>query len=487
MRVDVICLTKTTNQEYLQLCLNALETLCKSEPDIGFDVVLVESENEIRQEYIELVDLYPNNKLTIINPRQDFNYNRFLNIALSETKGNDWLIVMNNDVVYEKGWLTNIIDINRRRPDLRAFSPFEPDFHKRYYWDFEEEFQEGYTMNFHVSGWCMVMRKSVMDALGKWDERFEFWFQDEDYALFLRRHGIGSAIARKSIVRHLGATSHSMIPNGKEDFWTKGMQNVLHEKWDKIRFPLEEPKIKMVHLLLNPDFRADIPKDDWDSRMQKQKRSIDCWRSLSHRFTHYVESYSLLNRSELPEKTCADPAIISKSYDLENRPPMLSYGHYGAYLAHKRAIMEEFSDDIDGLLIVEGDAMFTVEPDTMMKKIQEAVRFSRDNEGHIVTFAKLAYGLASQASISDTSVDLGDWLKVDHFLHGHCYLIMKSEKERIQEKLTNTGWHVWDIWFYWNYDRRANIFATKETMVFETDGHSMIDYKSKSINDQGGL
>jgi hypothetical protein len=57
---------------------------------------------------------------------------------------------------------------------------------------------------------------------------------------------------------------------------------------------------------------------------------------------------------------------------------------------------------------------------------------------------------------------------------------MRSERESIQRKILVTGWHSWDIWMYWNYDRRSHIISTLSPAVYEIDGYSAVDYSNKS-------
>jgi hypothetical protein len=61
-------------------------------------------------------------------------------------------------------------------------------------------------------------------------------------------------------------------------------------------------------------------------------------------------------------------------------------------------------------------------------------------------------------------------------------MILKKERSSIQHKLLTEKWHAWDIWLYWNYDRKANIFRTQNPLVYEPEGFSMIDLKTKEIN-----
>ena len=118
------------------------------------------------------------------------------------------------------------------------------------------------------------------------------------------------------------------------------IENELKEK------PLN---IKFVHLLLDPNDPQDITESNWKSTIEKQDLSIQCWEKMKHKFTSYVKRYSVVNRTELPVETCMDPEIINTSKEFKNEPPVLTYGHYGAYRAHTQGIYENFDEDVDVL------------------------------------------------------------------------------------------------------------------------------------------
>jgi len=182
----------------------------------------------------------------------------------------------------------------------------------------------------------------------------------------------------------------------------------------------------------------------------------------------------------LPVDTCADPFYIREAPAEDG--VWLSYGHYGAYSAHRRAVLEEFSEDVDALVIVEGDVVFDILPVDMAQKFHLACEFAEKNDASFVTFAHVGFGVGSDASKMDTSIPMGDYTKIDHFICAHCYMITRKEREQIQEKLRDTKWHAWDTWLYWNYDKKVPIFRTKEPLVYEPEGYSMIDLKQKEIN-----
>jgi hypothetical protein len=469
MRIDVICLTKTADDSYLKLCLNTLRSLFESEIDYKFDVVLVESEYLPNNKFYKLVDEFPENTLKIINPCEKFNYNRFLNIGLCSISGSNWLVVINNDLKFEKEWFSEMMNIHKIRPDLITFSPFEPDCHTNFFGDFEGDYLEGYQRSYHVTGWCLVLNKIVMDAMGEWDERFVYWCQDDDYAEFLRTSRIGNALVKKSVVHHLHkydeeSISTKLILEYEKNEITHFSVPIFRDKWNKIIKPVDEPKIKIVHLLMNPDYRSDITENVWSSMINKQEKSIECWRRLAHRFSKYVESYNLVNRTDLPSEGCAESNIIEKSKRF-NTDGLLSYSDYGMYKSHTDAILNEFSENLDALLIVEGNSIFEIDPTEMISKIHNSYNFCKENNGAMVNFSHILYGLGSVASLNDTSVDYIDYKKIDHFMVTKCYLIMSSERNNIINKIKNTGWHNWGVWMYWNYDCKSRLFATNVPYV----------------------
>lgn len=238
-----------------------------------------------------------------------------------------------------------------------------------------------------------------------------------------------------------------------------------------------EPKIRVVHLLLDPNEPEDIPEDKWKSTIDKQNLSIECWEKMKHRFFDYIPRYSIVNRFELPYENCKNPEIINPSKDLINTPPVLTYGHYGAYKAHTQGILENFTEDIDALIITEGDSFTDLTPDEFYDKVLESYYLSEKIDGRMVSFAGVCY--MTGGNWWEMEKEYGEWKKIPHFLLGTTYMIMKSEREGIIDKIYNTGWHSPDFWLAWNYHNRINILTSKNPLVYQKEGYSVLDYQNK--------
>ena len=256
----------------------------------------------------------------------------------------------------------------------------------------------------------------------------------------------------------------------------KDSQNLLNILGIKPK-ELKQPKIRVVHLLMDPNSPEDIPLEKWNSTVSKQNSSIFCWESMKHKFFDYVPRYSVVNRTELPYENCKNPGIINTSKDLINNPPTLSYGHYGAYKAHTQGILENFTDDIDALIIAEGDSFTNLTPDEFYDKVLESYYLSEQLDVKFVTYAGPCY--MSGGEWWKLNIDMGNWIQVPHFLLGTTYMIMKSEKENIINNIHNTGWHSPDFWLAWNYHNKSKMISSKEPIVFQKEGYSVLDYLEK--------
>ena len=199
--VDVIILTKTTSMESLTMTKRTMISMQEAEKKYKFHFHLVESGFHTYTQYKPLVDSY------FLIRGEDFNYNKSINKALEATQY-EWVVISNNDVGYEKNWFTEIMNIRNKRPDIDSFSPKDPMLYMKYFdWHFiesKEEYFESYNVTEALMGWSLVVNKSALDKISPFDEQFDMYYQDNDYAEMIKKNGIKHALVRNSIACHLG-------------------------------------------------------------------------------------------------------------------------------------------------------------------------------------------------------------------------------------------------------------------------------------------
>src|SRR5689334_11461577 len=106
MHIDVIILSRCISENDFAINCQCIKSLIESEKEIHFDIHVIESNPEF--DYTKFSYSFPNVKVVI--PKENFNYNRFLNIGLENSK-NDLVAFCNNDLIFNKGWLSEIIRV----------------------------------------------------------------------------------------------------------------------------------------------------------------------------------------------------------------------------------------------------------------------------------------------------------------------------------------------------------------------------------------
>lgn len=200
MIVDVVVLSNCTSAAYFTVNNDCIDSLIASEDNYEFNIIVIES----NPEFPGLLFDYPQPNVRVLIPGEPFNFNRFLNIGLAESN-HEWIIFCNNDILFHKNWITEIFKIKQQHPLIRSFSPF--DRHSKYLkWnDFNKQpFHAGYRIAIEFTGWCFVVERSIFEQTGPFDEQFDLYFQDNDFACTLQSHGILHAMVSTSFVEHIG-------------------------------------------------------------------------------------------------------------------------------------------------------------------------------------------------------------------------------------------------------------------------------------------
>lgn len=227
MEVDVILLSYTKNDDIFNMTKKSIESIISSEANTKFNIYLIETENTGKY-------VYNYSEVKTIVPGEDFNYNKFLNIGLRECK-NEWILISNNDTCYHKNWLTQMM-IQHRKTGLLSMSAYCPGYRPHaVLLNKDQELFYGYSTGLQLTGWCILLNKKVIEIIGEFDERFYFWFQDDDYAENLKLHKIEHALVKKAIVTHFLSKSHGLVSKEKRRAMTTGLAKVFKEKWPNAR------------------------------------------------------------------------------------------------------------------------------------------------------------------------------------------------------------------------------------------------------------
>jgi GT2 family glycosyltransferase len=242
MIVDVIILSDCKNEDYFNVNLNCIRSLITSENEISFNIILLESNLNFDPKKF----FYPFTNLSVIIPGEIFNFSRFLNIGMRHTN-QDWILFSNNDVIFHKGWLSEILKVKRQYNQIQSFCPFD---HKSPYLKLEKYNHKSHHIGYRVPvefvGWCYLVDRNAINKVGQFDEQFDLYFQDNDFALTLKKNKIIHAMVPSSFVEHLGGYTTGTYDGSQTDKYKEDKAKFI-KKWKQSFWYATKRKLRYVY------------------------------------------------------------------------------------------------------------------------------------------------------------------------------------------------------------------------------------------------
>lgn len=114
----------------------------------------------------------------------------------------DYVCVLNNDTEVTDGWLEEMLAVMRLHPDCGLVGPMSDNVSGAQ----KGRATAGSTYVTRLVGFCLLIRRDVIDAIGGFDPLFGLGnYDDDDYVLRALVAGYRARIAHASFVKHLGS------------------------------------------------------------------------------------------------------------------------------------------------------------------------------------------------------------------------------------------------------------------------------------------
>lgn len=220
------------NWNGLELLKRCLPTVAASTYDHLEIVVADNASTDDSRAWIS--DRYPH--IRIIEHPDNWGFCRGNNEAIRQTSG-DFVVLLNNDVEVEAGWIEPLVEEMVGDNRLAAVQPKLLDAHTRKRFEYAGASgghmdRYGFTFArgrlfetteedlgqyddpadiFWATGAAIMLRRDSLAESGLLDERFEFHMEEIDLCWRLRRLGFGIRVVPSSRVFHLGGSS---LPRG---------------------------------------------------------------------------------------------------------------------------------------------------------------------------------------------------------------------------------------------------------------------------------
>lgn len=228
--VDVIILSLTKDDESYIKTQKCIDSYLKS--SLINKIYVVESNKQFDRQYI-------GDKVELIIPNEEFNYNRFYNIALEKCTG-EFVMGPNNDLIVHDNCIENLVEQFDSNLEIQSLCPVDRKWHRhtKMYLPSDAKIYFGYETSLHMFGCVFMCRRSLFKQIGYLDERFFFFYQDNDYIMSLQRLGLLHGVYTGAEVSHESGGSNN-IANGRCSYTPYNMNtqgDIFMNKWFK-----EEP------------------------------------------------------------------------------------------------------------------------------------------------------------------------------------------------------------------------------------------------------
>ena len=173
----------------------------------------------------------------LIRNDENLGFVKAVNQGIKASDG-PYVCVMNNDTIATSGWLGEMVAVMEAKPEIGLLNPSSNtsgqfpyknqsiDEYAAALRQFRGEIQELYTCR----GFCMLIRRAVLDRLGLLDEIYHIgYFDDTDYCKRAQGANFRTARAKAAYVYHKENISFKDLENNKDLF--KANEAIFFKRW----------------------------------------------------------------------------------------------------------------------------------------------------------------------------------------------------------------------------------------------------------------
>lgn len=236
-KTSIIILTYN-NLDYNKICIESIKKYTKKGT---YEIIVVD--NHSTDGTVEW--LKTQEDLIVIYNKQNLGFPKGCNQGIEIAKG-DEILLLNNDTIVTPRWLENLRECLYSSDDIGAVGPVTnscPNYQTipTNYTNVEEmlQFTESYNISnpeqweekLRLIGYCMLIKKEVIDKIGLLDERFTPGnFEDDDFSLRMRKEKYKLMLCKDTFIHHFGSISFNQ-DNKKFIELLKVNSDKFQKKW----------------------------------------------------------------------------------------------------------------------------------------------------------------------------------------------------------------------------------------------------------------
>lgn len=179
-------------------------------------------------------------EIQVIRNEQNRGWLKATNQGLEIADGN-YVCLINNDIIAGPNWLKNCVSTLNRLPDVGIANPRGNERSENrvvqdvsaYAQKLTESHRGQYTELDHGCGFCMVIKRELLQKLPTLDESYDGGhYEDDDYSRKAQRLGYRCIQCDDAFVLHLGSVSFRKIPEERQRLISRN-RTLYEQRWGK--------------------------------------------------------------------------------------------------------------------------------------------------------------------------------------------------------------------------------------------------------------
>ena len=244
-KISIVILTYN-NLEFNKLCLHSI---LNTTAYPNYEIIVVDNHStDGTRAYLENIRSgYPSVKVVLNNENKGFAAGN--NDGMKKAEG-DYIVLLNNDTVVTRGWLTAMCKHLENDPELGMCGPVtnsignEAQIAVTYHSLSElSQFSYNYTTA-HLSEeyrdvkvlalFCTMIKKQIIDTYGYLDEGYGIgMFEDDDYSEMVKSKGFRITIAEDAFIHHFHGVSFKKLEDERFKKIFQYNKELFERKWNR--------------------------------------------------------------------------------------------------------------------------------------------------------------------------------------------------------------------------------------------------------------
>ena len=215
-----------------------LESIARN-TQADYRIILIDNaSDEETKKYLDEFINANSQKVVLIRNKTNQGFLKAANQGLMKSEAK-YVCLLNNDTVVTKGWLEELMSVAEKNPKLGIMNPSSTTLGQKValkdierYASKIKRYQGEYIEMAQASGFCMLIKREVIDKIGILDESYGMgYFEDTDYSYRAKEIGFKIARVKASYVYHQENVSFVRLKRRDEVFMAN--RKIFEERWGR--------------------------------------------------------------------------------------------------------------------------------------------------------------------------------------------------------------------------------------------------------------